>query len=157
MSIIKSVFIAIDLATAHLDQAGSRLLDAQRADLFAQDQMAQLTVYADETEARWRVAAQLSTTPELMRHHYQFMDRLQHAIGLQSGVLEEARQRVDAAKKMSINAEIKLASLKLALGKKQADLAVVQSRREQKQMDEFAAMRTWQTIGGNFVGSDCEH
>lgn len=140
MSAIKSVLLAIEVASGKRDQAGKGLLHVQRAHLFAQDQMAQLQTYAAETEAKWATAAQVSTTPELMRHHYQFMDRLHHAIGLQVGVIESTSQKVEAAKRVLLEAEIRLSGLKQILKKKQAEMALLQARREQKQMDEFAAL-----------------
>lgn len=142
MSAIKSVLLAIDLATRKRDQAGQGVALLQNAQSSAQEQMTQLQTYATETEARWMAGAQTFTTPELMQHHYQFMDRLHHAIGLQEGVLENTRRKVEAAKRQVLEAEFRLISLKQVLKKKQTDLAIVQTRRDQKQMDEFAAMQT---------------
>lgn len=140
MSAVKSVLLAIEVATSRRDRAGTSLLHVQRAHLFAQDQMTQLQTYAAETEAKWAAAAQVSTTPELMRHHYQFMDRLHHAMGLQVGVLEETGQKVEAARRVLLEAEFRLSGLNQVLKKKQAEIALMQSRRDQKQMDEFAAV-----------------
>ena len=141
MSAIKSVLLAIDLASRKRDQAGKVLTQVQQTHQFALDQMAQLESYAGETASRWTAAAQVSTTPELMRHHYQFMDRLHHAIGLQKGVLETSDAKVERAKRGVLETEFRLISLKQVLKKKQAELHAVQMRREQKQMDEFAAQR----------------
>jgi flagellar FliJ protein len=144
MSVIKSFLLAIDMATRKRDQASQGLMHAKNAYLFAQDQMAQLETYAGETEARWTAAAQISTSPELMRHHYQFMGRLHHAIELQKVALENERRKVELAKRFVLESEYRLISLKQVLEKKRAGLAVLQTRREQKQMDEFAAMRSRQ-------------
>lgn len=152
MSAVKSFLLAIDMATRKRDQANQSLMHVQNAYSFAQDQMTQLTVYATETESRWSVASQTSTTPELMRHHYQFMDRLHHAIGLQSGVLENASRKSDVAKRLVLEAEFRLVSLKQVLKSKQTDLAILQTRREQKQTDEFAALRSAQITGGYLNG-----
>lgn len=152
MSAVKSVLLAIDVATAKRDQAGKSLRRAQQTYLFAQSQMSQLSVYATETESRWIASAQTSTTPELMRHHYQFMDRLNHAIGLQQGVLEDASRKVEVEKQLVLMAEFRVTSLKLVLKKKQAAIAILQARREQKQMDEFATMRPRQTGGSDMGG-----
>lgn len=150
MSVLKSVFLAIDLATRQRDQAAQGVIQVEAAHQFAQDQMAQLATYAAETEARWTAAAQTSTTPELMQHHYQFMDRLHQAIGLQQGALENTRRRLEAAQRLVLDAEFRLVSLKQVLKKRQVDIDIVQTRREQKQMDEFAAMQTRKSTGGFF-------
>lgn len=144
MSGVKSILLAIGIATDKRDQAGKALIQVQRAHLFAQDQMAQLKLYASETESRWAASAKISTTPELMRHHYQFMDRLHQAVDLQSGVLENSNRKVEVAQRLALDAEFRLTSLKQVLKKKQADMDRLQARREQKQMDEFAALRSGQ-------------
>jgi len=152
MSAIRSFLLAIEMATRKRDQATQDLMRAQNAHLFAQNQMAQLETYADETESRWTAAAQTSTSPELMRHHYQFMGRLHHAIGLQKSVLDSESRKLDQAKRLVLDAEFRLVSLKQVLKKKQADISILQSRREQKQMDEFAALRRGQLTDGYFSG-----
>jgi flagellar FliJ protein len=141
MSAIKSFLLAIEMATRKRDQASQGLMQAQNSSLFAQDQMNQLQTYAAETETRWTAAAQNSTSTEMLRHHYQFMGRLQQAMDMQKQSLENESRKVALAKKGVLDAEFRLVSLKQVLEKKQADLAVLQARREQKQMDEFASMR----------------
>lgn len=152
MSVLKSLALAIELATAKRDQAGRVLAQLHRNQVFAQDQMTQLEVYAAETDTKWTNSAQISATPELMRHHYQFMGRLYQAIELQKEVIANANLKMSAARQQLLEADFRLASLKLLLTKKQADLLQLQSRREQKQMDEFAAMQTSRAGGSCFTG-----
>lgn len=142
MSALKSLILAIDLSTVKRDQAMAQLKKTMEALAFAQDQMHQLQQYAQETDARWTHSAQAGTTPDLMQHHYQFMGRLTQAIALQDGVLTGTGQRVEAAKQLVLQAEFRLASLKQVLSSRQAELAKVQQRRDQKQMDEFAGLQT---------------
>lgn len=142
MSAFKSLALAIELATAKRDQALAQLQAMWRAHAFAQEQMDQLRQYAQETDQRWTQGAQKSTTPELLHHHYQFMARLSQAIALQDGALGNAMQRVEAARQALLQTELRLASLKQVLMHRQADLAKVQHKRDQKQMDEFAALQT---------------
>jgi len=157
MSAIKSLLLAIDLATRKRDQASQVVIGVQKAHSFAQHQMGQLQTYATETQTRWQAAAQVMTTPELMQHHYQFMDRLHHAIDLQESALENSTHKTNAAKRLALEAEFRLVNLKQVLKKKQADMNILQSRREQKQMDEFAAMQTRQTTSVFSNGSSHEH
>jgi len=145
MSGVKSVLLAIQVATLRRDQAAAVLQQMQQSQAFAQEQMSQLQTYAGETEARWTKAAQISVTPEMMRHHYQFMDRLQQAVILQEGVLGQWGSKVERARKHWLETEFRVTSLKQVLKNKEAELALVQGRREQKEMDEFAAMQTRRT------------
>ena len=142
MSGVKSVLLAIQVATLRRDQAAAVLQQMQQSQAFAQEQMSQLQTYAGETEARWAKAAQISVTPEMMRHHYQFMGRLQQAVILQEGVLGQWGSKVERARKHWLETEFRVTSLKQVLKNKEAELAVVRGRREQKEMDEFAAMQT---------------
>lgn len=141
MSAFKSLALAIELGSVKRDQALAQLQAMWRAHAFAQEQMDQLRQYAQETDQRWTQGAQKSTTPALLHHHYQFMERLNQAIALQDGALGNAMQRVEAARQELLQTELRLASLKLVLTHRQAGLAKVQQKRDQKQMDEFAALQ----------------
>lgn len=137
----RSLHLAIDLALAKREQALSEMQKQRQAHVFANNQMSQLQQYANETEKRWTTNAQISTTPELLHHHYQFMGRLQHAILLQQSVLAASEERVKAAQQQLLQAEFRIASLKQVLVKRQADIGKLMQRRDQKQMDEFASMQ----------------
>jgi len=141
MSALKSVALAIVVATRQRDEVGKQLVQAQRACQFAQGQLDQLESYAADSESRWMASAQIAMSPELLQHHYQFMVRLRHAIGLQDGVMGDLKHQLDVAKKLTLDAEFRLAGLQQVMKRKRADLAIVMARREQKQMDEFTAMQ----------------
>jgi flagellar FliJ protein len=66
---------------------------------------------------------------------------LRYAIGLQNGVLEDLNRQLEGAKKRTLEAEFRLAGLEKVMHRKKTDLAKALSRREQKQMDEFASMQ----------------
>jgi flagellar protein FliJ len=137
-----SLQLAIDLAVAKRDQALADLQKLRKSHAFANSQMAQLEQYAVETEQRWTRNAQVSTTPELLHHHYQFMARLQQAISMQTTVISGSRRTVQLAERRMLQAEFRLASLKLVLTHRMAEVDKLKARQEQKLTDEFAAMQT---------------
>jgi flagellar FliJ protein len=141
MSTLRALALAIDLATEKRDEAGRQLMQAQRTYQFALNQLGQLESYAADSEARWLSAAQVSVDTGVLQHHYQFMDRLRHAIGLQDGVLADQQRQMEAARQRVQEAEARLTGLKKVLARKQMEQLKAQARREQKQMDEFAAMQ----------------
>lgn len=143
MSVLDSLSMAIDLAMRQRDQAAMALAQVRRGHAFALDQMSQLQSYGAETDARWTHSAQHGVGPELLSHHQQFMGRLQHAISLQDTALESSSQKVQAAEQRVLAAELRLKSLIRMLEKKQFEAARLVRRREQKEMDEFAAQRAW--------------
>lgn len=142
MSQFHGLLLAIDLAVAKRDHALAELNRRLQAHSFAQSQLDQLRQYADETELRWTHAAQKSTTPELLHHHYQFMGRLQQAVEMQHGMLSSSLGQLTSAQQAMLQAEFRLAGLKQVLSKRQQEQAKLQQRRDQKQMDEFAAMQS---------------
>lgn len=141
MSALKTVLLAIDLATRRRDDAGKVLVQIQRSYRGAQEQMEQLESYAADTESKWAVSAQVRATPEILHHYYQFMDRLQQAIALQRHAVVNLDREFLAAKKLLLAAEIRIASLNQVLQKKRSGLVRLQAGREQKQLDEFAALQ----------------
>jgi flagellar FliJ protein len=115
--------------------------------------LGQLEGYANETDSRWvGSVTSLGLSSELIRHHYQFMERLQHAIGMQSSAINNLDWQLDRAQKALLQAEFRLSGLNQVLKKRQAEADQVQRRREQRQMDEFAALQYSRThavpIGG---------
>lgn len=141
MSALKSVLLAIDVATRQREDAGKVLLQIQRGYRGAQDQMEQLESYSADTESKWAVAAQVRATPEIVHHYYQFMDRLQQAIALQRHAVAGLDREFLAARKLLLAAETRIASLNRLLETKRSGLLRLQAGREQKQLDEFAALR----------------
>ncbi|MBU3737382.1 MAG: flagellar export protein FliJ [Rhodoferax sp.] len=139
MSSLSSLQVALKVAEMHRDQAGVALGTAVQQETFARDQLQQLQSYAHETESRWLRTGQSGLTPGLMQHHYQFMGRLDHATGLQHAVVEEARRRVERQRRVVMDAEMRVSTLQKLLQRKRADAQAAEARRDQREMDEFAA------------------
>ena len=142
MSSLKAFQIAVEMAERQRDAARQAVQDVERARHAAQQQLDQLEGYAAETQGRWGVSADATIKPEVMYHHYQFMDRLSHAIGMQGGVIDGHAGRAQAAAQALLQAELRLASLRKVLEKRQRDIALLQTLREQKETDERAAIQS---------------
>ncbi len=141
--------VAVEMALRQRDDARRSLQDARSASQAAQAQLDQLEGYARETQNRWGMRPNAAVQPEVMYHHYQFMDRLGHAAGLQTDVVEQHAERVGAAERSLLEAELRLASLKKLVEKRQRDALQAQMRREQKQTDERAALQYRQSFNGS--------
>lgn len=139
MSALKSIVFAISVACKKRDGLVQMLNRYQRIYVHAKDQMMQLNAYAGETNEKWRVSSQAGTSPELMCHHYQFMERLEDAISLQTEVLKNAEIDVQNSQQKFLEAEVRIASLELMQKKMQSGIDLLKARKEQKQTDEFAA------------------
>jgi flagellar FliJ protein len=135
------------MATRKRDEARNALRERQRASEAAQAQMEQLQSYAQEMQQRWAPQEGAMLKLEVMYHHEQFMARLQHAIQLQTKVLQDQALRLEAAQKALMATELRLTSLNKVVETRRRDIALAQMRREQKQTDERAAL---QFIGRTF-------
>jgi len=141
MSGLKSVLLAIEHASLRRDELAKAVARVERSQNFARDQMAQLKGYAADTDARWTGSGARGLSLELVRHQYQFMDRLQQAIELQSGVLANTARQLELAKANLLQAEIRLSGLNQILKSRQTVMLSQQRRRDQRQTDEFAALQ----------------
>ena len=137
MSALNALMVAIELATRKRDEARQLLRQRQQSLAAAQEQMQQ----------RWGAHEGAQLKPEVMYHHHQFMQRLQHAIELQTKVLRDQELRLQAAQQALMNTELRLTSLQKVVQMRRKDMALAQQRREQKQTDERAAL---QFIGRTF-------
>ena len=140
MSELKSVLLAIEHASLQRDKLASASARVERSLGFARDQMAQLKNYAADIDVRWMASTSKSLSVELVRHQYQFTERLQQAITLQTSVIANVEAQLQQAKAHVTQAEIRLAGLNQILKTRKAGLLQIQNRREQRQTDEFAAM-----------------
>lgn len=138
---LRGLMVAVDAAERQRDEARRLLQIARNAQMAAQSQIDQLQAYAQETEGRWGMRANATMAPEVMYHHYQFMDRLGHAIGLQTIVVQDHERRVDHAQQALLQTELRLTSLKKLTDKRGQEIEQAQTRRDQKQTDERAALQ----------------
>lgn len=147
MSSLNALMIAIEMAVRKRDDARQALRERQHAFDAAKSQMDQLENYAAEMQQRWGATEGASLKPEVMVHHRQFMERLEHAINLQTRVIADQSIRLEAAQKALMAAELRLTSLNKVVETRRRDMELAQMRREQKQTDERAAL---QFIGRTF-------
>jgi flagellar protein FliJ len=138
---LNALAVAVEAATRKRDDARKVLQDTLAAQQAARSQLDQLEDYARETQARWGMKADTAVKPEVMFHHYHFMDRLGYAAGMQTGVVGEHASRVEAARSALLEAELRLASLKKVVEKRRLDLERAEMRSDQKQTDERAALQ----------------
>lgn len=141
MSALKSILLAIEHATLQRDALAKAVARVERNMEFARAQMAQLKSYAADTDTRWTGTATGGVSVELMRHQYQFMERLQQAITMQSGVLDQSAGQLGEARAKLMQAEVRLLGLNQILKARQAVLLRTQRQRQQRHTDEFAAMQ----------------
>lgn len=138
MTAIQTLNKVVELAQKRRDDALSTLTQLQRELRGAQDQMEQLQAYAAEAQQRWNARGASGVDATLLHHHRQFMQKIDHAMDFQRGVLSNREALVENGQQQVFVAERDLAGLrKYTDGKVQALLHKAQ-RQEQKATDELA-------------------
>ena len=141
MSELRGLTLAIEIATKHRNVCQGHLALAQRNVHQDQDQLNQLQAYALDKDTRWTQGGLSNFSGEIVKHHYQFMDRLQQAMSQQAGVIRSSEAVVTNMASTLLEAEVRLAGLNEILQRRLRDKEVLSRKREQKQTDEFAAQQ----------------
>jgi flagellar FliJ protein len=135
---IQTLNKVVELAQKRRDEAMGRMAQLQREMVQAQDQMQQLQSYAEEAQARWVQRSSAGVDAQVLHHHRQFMQKIDHAVALQHGVLGQRQGQIDQAQQQVHVAERDLAGLRKYTDRKVQALLHSAQRQEQKQTDEMA-------------------
>ena len=138
MSNIKTLQKVVDIAEKRRDEALTALAQVQREWMMAQEQMEQLKAYAKEAEDRWVLRSGTGVDAALLHHHRHFMQKVEHAMEFQRGVLQQRETLVERSRSQVYAAERDVAGLKKYTERKQQALDLKTLRQEQKTTDEMA-------------------
>ena len=97
-----------------------------------------LTTYRDEYCQKWSTQFQKAAQMEILRSYHGFLARLDQAIGQQQSVIDHAQRMVDVQRQKLVEREIRVATVQRLIKRREALLAKVADRREQKNLDELA-------------------
>ena len=92
------------------------------------------TEYCQKWSAQFRQAAQM----EILRSYQGFLSRLDQAITQQQSVLEHAGRMVQVQRQRLVEREIRVATVERLIKRREALLARLADRRDQKNLDEMA-------------------
>ena len=105
----------------------------------AQQQQADgLTGYRSEYCRKWSAQFQQAAQMEILRSYHGFLSRLEQAITQQKSVVEHAHRMVEAQRQGLVEREIRVATVERLIKRREAMLAKVADRRDQKNLDELA-------------------
>ena len=97
-----------------------------------------LTGYRSEYCQKWSAQFQKAATMEILRSYHGFLSRLDQAITQQASVVEHAQRMVEAQRQRLVEREIRVATVERLIQRREALLAKVADRRDQKNLDELA-------------------
>ena len=91
--------MAIELATKQRDACQRKVAVLEKNLTSVNAQFDQLQSYAADKDHGWTNSQSRAVSSEVVRHHYQFVARLQQAMGMQAELVTSSIAQVDAAKK----------------------------------------------------------
>ena len=103
-----------------------------------QQQADGLTGYRSEYCRKWSAQFQQAASIEILRSYQGSLSRLDQAITQQQSVLEHAHRMVEAQRQRLIEREIRVKTVQRLIERREAMLAKVADRRDQKNLDELA-------------------
>jgi flagellar protein FliJ len=129
----------IGLAQDDVDTAAQKLGRVQRERNDVEKQLDALITYRDEYHARFTESARQGMAAGNVRNFQAFIDTLDAAIDQQRRMLDQATARVEAAKPEWQRCKQKLGSYEVLQARQDEVAARKESRREQRDSDEYAA------------------
>ena len=148
MTALQPLLALLALAERERDASLARHQHAARAAQAAAAQSDQLLGYRSDYEQRW--TTQFRTTGAMpVVHCYQgFMDRLGQAVAHQDSVIQRTQAQLAQAEQVLRQHELRVASVRKLIGRRELDARLSADRRDQKATDEFAARAAWNTDQG---------
>lgn len=131
----------LELAERQRDTARAALMQAENHSNRALAQLDQLIAYQADYRARAPGTAGLAAPIELLRCHQGFMGRLDQALAQQREAVKTSHAELLRRRQQLQQAELRVASVRKLLERRQAERARLQARREQQRSDESAQQR----------------
>ncbi len=139
MSNIQTLNKVVELAEKRRDEARAALAQQQRELQIAQEQMQQLQAYAQEAQARWSArSSSAGVDATQLFHHRQFMQKIDHALEFQRGVLSNREAMIERCQSQLMVSERDVAGLRKYTERKLQLIQQKVQRQEQKATDEMA-------------------
>ncbi|MGQ5487359.1 flagellar export protein FliJ [Thauera sp. ZXT1-4] len=140
----------LDLANTRTDEAARRLGELVAAERDQAQKLEMLETYRKEYNERFVQAARDGMSPDAWRNFSAFMGRLDEAIAAQRKLVEQSQARTVEGQQTWIAQHTRLKAFDTLSQRHRSALDQAESRREQKQADEHAARRRFDS------GSDDE-
>ena len=143
---MQSLLLLMQREQQQCDQAQSALRRAEDATRRANEQAEQLRAYRSDYEARWSAQFHQGGTMEIMHCYRSFMQRLDEAVTLQSRQAEVAAAMCEDARRVLLECERRVASVRKLMERRSADARQAGRQHEQKHNDDLAQRIHWRNV-----------
>ena len=150
MNPMQPLFSLLTQTERERDQAWAEAQAAAQAHQAAAAQVEQLLVYRREYENRWSTQFRTEGRIELVHCYRGFMDRLTQAVEQQERIAAYAQTQMERTRAKLTEEEMRVASVRKLIERRQQELRLSADRQEQKQTDEFGSRMAWGAHGSPF-------
>lgn len=140
---LRPLMLALEVAENDRDQAQSTLLRLRHQLEAAQAQASQIDDYRRDYQQRWGERFRAQGTVQIMQCYHGFMARLDQAGSQQAAAVQRMQHHFDNALQVLRERELRAASIRKLIERRQAELARAQARQDQKLTDEQASRVAW--------------
>lgn len=106
-------------------------------------QAEQLQAYRGDYQTRWAGQFSRQGAIEIVHCYQSFMQRLEEAVAQQQRQVEATQAQCQRLRQALLAAEMRVASVRKLIERRQAEQRLAQDRREQRQTDETAQQIRW--------------
>jgi flagellar FliJ protein len=135
----QSLIAVLEQAQAARDEAMALFEAGRKAHEAARQQLQSLHDFRHQYEVRWQGQFRQSGGMEIMRCYQDFMARLREAEGEQQRRTDYCQQSAERLRLELIERERKVAAVNQLIKRREDELSLQESRRDQKATDELAA------------------
>lgn len=133
----------LEHAERERDQAVAALLQAEETGRRQRQQMEQLQAYHADYTRRAPGLDGRAAPIEQLRSHHAFMQRLVQALSQQQQQVQAAEGQIALQRQQLLAREMRVASVRKLVGRRQQEQARSSARLEQNRSDEAATQRRW--------------
>ena len=137
------LMLALEVAERDRDQAQSTVLRLRHQMEASESQARQLEDYRRDYQQRWGERFQTQGTVQIMHCYHGFMSRLDQASSHQQAAVQRIQHHLDQALQVLREREMRAASIRKLIERRQNELNMARSRQEQKLTDEQASRIAW--------------
>ncbi len=143
---LQPLVVLLEQAERDRDDALARQQKVDQQLGAARTQEGALRDYRNEYQNRWGQQFRQGVTMTLMSCYHEFVGRLHGAVDMQGQQVERLGRERERVAAEVLAAELRVASVKKLIERRESALVRNAERRSQKQMDELATRAAWQRL-----------
>jgi flagellar FliJ protein len=143
---LQPLFVLLEQAERTRDDVAAEQARAEQALAAAQNQRDQLHGYRHDYQQRWQQQFAQGVAIALANCYHDFAGRLDGVVEMQSAQVSRATEVLQQLRERRLAAEVRVASVRKLIERRETLMRAQGERREQKGADELASRAAWQRL-----------